>query len=325
MRQIAPSELIINSDGSIFHLHLRPGQLATTIILVGDPGRVRQVSSHFERIEAEAANREFTTVTGTYKGKRMSVVSTGIGTDNIDIVVNEIDALFNIDFGTRTVKEEKTSLTLVRLGTCGSITPDLRIGDLILSRISVGFDGLLNYYHGRNEICELEIEQAFMELREKNPLEKIKIKDLCAMACINKSTFYAHYEDIYALANALENKLIESILASVPRTNDSVALHQAETLTRELFHAFMQNQRAVNILFSGSRQGIFANSIEKGLRQRFEEADPTFAADLNRGILLSFCVQGCFYAFANNSSRMDESKLVELLGAIAKAAQSIEF
>ena len=142
------------------------------------------------------------------------------------------------------------------------------------------------------------IEQAFMELREKNPLEKIKIKDLCAMACINKSTFYAHYEDIYALANALENKLIESILASVPRTNDSVALHQAETLTRELFHAFMQNQRAVNILFSG---------------------------DLNRGILLSFCVQGCFYAFANNSSRMDESKLVELLGAIAKAAQSIEF
>ena len=158
------------------------------------------------------------------------------------------------------------------------------------------------------------IEQAFMELREKNPLEKIKIKDLCA-----------HYEDIYALANALENKLIESILASVPRTNDSVALHQAETLTRELFHAFMQNQRAVNILFSGSRQGIFANSIEKGLRQRFEEADPTFAADLNRGILLSFCVQGCFYAFANNSSRMDESKLVELLGAIAKAAQSIEF
>ena len=94
------------------------------------------------------------------------------------------------------------------------------------------------------------IEQAFMELREKNPLEKIKIKDLCAMACINKSTFYAHYEDIYALASALENKLIESILASVPHTNDSVALHQAETLTRELFHAFMQNQRAVNILLS---------------------------------------------------------------------------
>ena len=168
------------------------------------------------------------------------------------------------------------------------------------------------------------IEQAFMELREKNPLERIKIKDLCALACINKSTFYAHYEDIYALANALENKLVESILASVPHTHDDEALHQTDALTRELFQAFVQNQRAVNILFSGNRQGIFAISIEKGLRQRFEEADPTFAADLNRGILLSFCVQGCFYAFTNNSGRMDESKLVALLGAIAKAAQKIE-
>ena len=153
------------------------------------------------------------------------------------------------------------------------------------------------------------IEQAFMELREKNPLERIKIKDLCALACINKSTFYAHYEDIYALANALENKLVESILASVPHTHDDEALHQTDALTRELFQAFVQNQRAVNILFSGTRQGIFANSI---------------AADLNRGILLSFCVQGCFYAFTNNSGRMDESKLVALLGAIAKAAQKIE-
>ena len=107
------------------------------------------------------------------------------------------------------------------------------------------------------------IEQGFMELREKNPLEKIKIKDLCD-GLHQQIDVLCHYEDIYALANALENKLIESILASVPRTNDSVALHQAETLTRELFHAFMQNQRAVNILFSGSRQGIFANSIEKG-------------------------------------------------------------
>ena len=103
------------------------------------------------------------------------------------------------------------------------------------------------------------IEQAFMELREKNPLERIKIKDLCALACINKSTFYAHYEDIYALANALENKLVESILASVPHTHDDEALHQTDALTRELFQAFVQNQRAVNILFSGNRQGIFAN------------------------------------------------------------------
>lgn len=167
------------------------------------------------------------------------------------------------------------------------------------------------------------IEAAFMTLREKTPLEKIKIKDLCTLACINKSTFYAHYEDIYALADALENKLIESILASVPNNGDREALRQTDTLTRELFQAFTENQKAVDILFSGSRQGIFANRIEKGLRQRFVEADPTFASDLNRGILLSFCVQGCFYAFANNSGRMDEGKLVALLGAIATAAQNI--
>ena len=175
----------------------------------------------------------------------------------------------------------------------------------------------------RIEKTDRAIEKAFLELRSKMPLEKIKIKELCALACVNKSTFYAHYEDIYALSSRLEDKLIADILASV----SAVELHpvRTEALTRELFRAFVQNRQAVNILFSGSRQGIFANSIEKGLRQRFEEADPTFAADLNRGILLSFCVQGCFYAFANNSSRMDESKLVELLGAIAKAAQSIEF
>ena len=163
MRTIAPSELIINQDGSIFHLHLCPGQLATTIILVGDPGRVQQVATHFDSIACEVSNREFHTMTGTFRGKRISVVSTGIGTDNIDIVVNEIDALFNIDFKTRTEKAQKTSLTLVRLGTCGALTPDLKIGDRILSRISVGFDGLLNFYKGRNQICDLEMEQIFME------------------------------------------------------------------------------------------------------------------------------------------------------------------
>ena len=163
MRTIAPYELIINQDGSIFHLHLCPGQLATTIILVGDPGRVKQVATHFDSIACEVSNREFHTMTGTFRGKRISVVSTGIGTDNIDIVVNEIDALFNIDFKTRTEKAQKTSLTLVRLGTCGALTPDLKIGDRILSRISVGFDGLLNFYKGRNQICDLEMEQNFME------------------------------------------------------------------------------------------------------------------------------------------------------------------
>ena len=163
MRVIESSELIINGDGSIFHLHLKPGQIADTVILVGDPGRVAQVSSHFDRIEGRASNREFETVTGSYKGKRLSVTSTGIGTDNIDIVVNELDALVNIDFKTRTVKDKPTSLNLIRLGTSGGLQPDIEIGTPVLSRTSIGFDGLLNFYKGRDGVCDLKMEQAFMD------------------------------------------------------------------------------------------------------------------------------------------------------------------
>lgn len=163
MRTIPSSELIINDDGSIFHLHLRPEQLADTVLLVGDPARVEMVASYFDNQECRVANREFVTITGTYKGKRMSVISTGIGTDNIDIVVTELDALVNIDFATRQVKPELRQLTLVRLGTSGAIQPDIKVGTAVFSRSSVGFDGLLNYYKGRNQVCDLAIEQAFIE------------------------------------------------------------------------------------------------------------------------------------------------------------------
>jgi uridine phosphorylase len=163
MRTIPSSELIINDDGSIFHLHLKPEQLADTVLLVGDPARVEMVASYFDNQECRVANREFVTITGTYKGKRMSVISTGIGTDNIDIVVTELDALANIDFATRQVKPELRQLTLVRLGTSGAIQPDIKVGTAVFSRSSVGFDGLLNYYKGRNEVCDLPIEQAFIE------------------------------------------------------------------------------------------------------------------------------------------------------------------
>lgn len=163
MRTIPSSELIINDDGSIFHLHLKPEQLADTVLLVGDPARVEMVASYFDNQECRVANREFVTITGTYKGKRMSVISTGIGTDNIDIVVTELDALANIDFATRQVKLELRQLTLVRLGTSGAIQPDIKVGTAVFSRSSVGFDGLLNYYKGRNEVCDLPIEQAFIE------------------------------------------------------------------------------------------------------------------------------------------------------------------
>ncbi len=169
MRTIPPSELIINDDGSIFHLHLLPEQLADIVILVGDPGRVALVADHFDEVECRVQNREFNTVTGSYKGKRMTVLSTGIGIGNIDISVTELDALANVDFATRQEKAEKRQLTLVRLGTSGAIQPDIKVGEFVFSRTSIGFDGLLNYYAGRNEVCDLAIEKAFVEHTGWNP------------------------------------------------------------------------------------------------------------------------------------------------------------
>lgn len=170
MRIIPSSELIINGDGSIFHLHLKPEQLADVVILVGDPGRVAMIAEYFDEKECEVANREFLTVTGSYKGKRMTVMSTGIGIGNIDICVTELDALANIDFETRQVKDSFRQLTLVRLGTSGAIQRDIEVGEVVFSRTSVGFDGLLNYYEGRNEVCDLAIERAFMEHTAWNDL-----------------------------------------------------------------------------------------------------------------------------------------------------------
>lgn len=162
-KYFAESELIINKDGSIFHLHVKPEQLADKVILVGDPGRVALVASHFENKEAEVESREFRTVTGMYKGKRITVISTGIGCDNIDIVMNEVDALANIDFKTREEKAQLRSLEIVRIGTCGGLQLNAPEGTFICSEYSVGFDGLLNFYEGRNAVCDLQMERALIE------------------------------------------------------------------------------------------------------------------------------------------------------------------
>lgn len=161
-KYFAPSELIINEDGSIFHLHVKPEQLADKVILVGDPGRVPTVASHFDTQECDISSREFRTITGTYKGKRITVVSTGIGCDNIDIVMNELDALANIDFNSRREKEKLRSLELVRIGTCGGLQPYTPVGTFICSVKSVGFDGLLNFYEGRNAVCDLPLERTLL-------------------------------------------------------------------------------------------------------------------------------------------------------------------
>lgn len=168
-KYFAPSELIINEDGSVFHLHVKPEQLADKIILVGDPGRVALVASHFDKKECDIESREFHTITGTYKGKRISVISTGIGCDNIDIVLNEIDALANIDFNTREEKPQLKSLEIVRIGTCGGLQPETPVGTFIASVKSIGFDGLLNFYAGRNDVCDLDLEKAFTKHMNWNP------------------------------------------------------------------------------------------------------------------------------------------------------------
>ena len=159
--RIPESELIINGDGSAFHLHIRPEQLADNVILVGDPGRVAMVKSHFASVEAEGASREFVWATGTYNGKRITALSTGIGTDNIDIVRTELDALANIDFQTREVKPVHRTLDILRIGTCGAIQPEIPLGAFIFSHISVGCDGLLNWYDKRDSIALLDFEEAF--------------------------------------------------------------------------------------------------------------------------------------------------------------------
>ncbi len=169
MKRFAESELIINADGSVFHLHLLPEHLADKVILVGDPGRVALVASHFSDIECEVCNREFKTVTGSYQDKRITVVSTGIGCDNIDIVLNELDALANIDFTTREEKSQLRKLTVVRIGTCGGLQPYTPTGTFIASEKSIGFDGLLNFYAGRNDVCDLEFEEHFKKHMDWNP------------------------------------------------------------------------------------------------------------------------------------------------------------
>ena len=161
-RYFEESELIINPDGSVFHLHVRPEDLADKVILVGDPGRVELVASHFDTKECNIESRDFHTITGTYNGKRIMVTSTGIGCDNIDIVMNEIDALANIDFNTRTEKEKIRQLDIVRIGTCGGLQPYTPVGTFICSEKSIGFDGLLNFYEGRNAVCDLAMERALL-------------------------------------------------------------------------------------------------------------------------------------------------------------------
>jgi uridine phosphorylase len=198
MQQIPESELILNNDGSVYHLNLLPDDISHKIINVGDPDRVSMVSGYFDKIELKKQKREFVTHTGTYKGKRITVLSTGIGTDNIDIVYNELDALINIDLKTRMIREKKTVLDLVRIGTSGALQADIPVDSFVCSTFGLGLDGLLNFYELQNEEEESEIINAF---RQHYP---------------NKSIFPESYltKGAPALINRLGNGMHTGITAS---------------------------------------------------------------------------------------------------------------
>ncbi len=168
-KEIQKSELILNKDNSIYHLHLLPEDIANNIILVGDPDRVKIVASFFDKIEVEKHNREFYTITGTYNNKRITALSTGIGTDNIDIVINELDAIVNFDLNTRTEKKDKKTLNFIRIGTSGGLQDFLPAGSILMTETSIGFDGLLNFYADRDKVSDLDFEKKLLSHLNWNP------------------------------------------------------------------------------------------------------------------------------------------------------------
>lgn len=197
---IEPSELMINPDGSIYHLHLRPENIADTILLAGNPDRVPEISKYFDRVEFTMHNREFVTHTGFYRNRRISVISSGIGTDNIDIVLNELDALVNIDLEKRTIKDSHSCLEIIRLGTTGALQAYIEPGSILATRTAIGFDGLLNFYEGRNTISDAGFEKAFLEFTNWNPL-------------LAKPYFVNADQELY---DRLKNNSIEGLTISAP-------------------------------------------------------------------------------------------------------------
>lgn len=258
MKRIAESELIINSDGSIFHLHLKPEDIAQKIIVVGDPSRVDTIASFFDTIELEVQNREFKTITGVYKGERITALSHGIGSDNIDIVINELDALVNIDFDTRMTKEKLTQLSIIRVGTSGSIQEDIEIGTYLISKRSIGFDGVLNFYSGRNEVADLEFERAFCRDVDWSPLHatpyvvngnselisKIDHGDMVEGVTISANGFYGPQGRELRLG--LESPNLNSKLSSFKYGNERITNYEMEGAALSAL-ATLMGHRAVTV------------------------------------------------------------------------------
>lgn len=223
-RTIPESELIINGDGSCFHLHLKTEQLADKVVLVGDPERVNTVAEHFDSKECEVSSREFHTITGMYKGKRITCQSHGIGSDNIDIVVNELDTLVNIDYKTREEKDNHHTLTMVRIGTCGGLQPFTPTGSFIASVKSIGLDGLLNYYADRNVVCDINMEHAFCEHMQWNPIKGapyVSIADEDLINQIAKDDMVRGYTVSFGGFYGPQGRILRAKLAD-PRQNEKI-------------------------------------------------------------------------------------------------------
>ena len=240
MRTIEESELIINPDGSIYHLHITPDQLADDIIVVGDPGRVEEISKFFDNIEHKVSNREFVTHTGTYKGKRLTVLATGIGTDNIDIVMNELDALVNIDLKTRQVKPEHHSLNIVRLGTSGALQEFIPVDSFVFSSYGLGLDGLLNFYKDRDSVIDKEMTDEFYKFAKWNK-DLTKPYIVKASESLEERISAGMYKGITATAPGfygpqgrvlrleLQNPDMNSSLESFKYNNQSITNFEMET------------------------------------------------------------------------------------------------
>lgn len=258
MNTIPPSELLINNDGSIFHLHMLPEQLADKIILVGDPGRVELIAQYLADIESRCQNREFHSLTGHYKNKRVTVVSTGIGCDNIDIVLNELDALANIDFNQRCVKSQLRQLEIVRIGTCGGLQEYTPEGSFIASQMSIGFDGLLNFYGRRDEVCDTQAEKEFLSHMQwkdaqciahpyvvnadEELLQRIAETDMVKGITVSCGGFYGPQgrQLRIPLADPLQNKKIETyIYQGLHVTNFEMESSAVAGLSKLLGHKAM--------------------------------------------------------------------------------------
>lgn len=284
MRRIPESELIVNPDGTIFHLHLLPEQLADKIVMMGDPGRVDTAASLFDEIYCTVQNREFRTVTGRCKGKRITALSHGIGGDNIDIVMNELDALANIDLESRTVKSEKRSLEIVRVGTSGSLQRDVPTGSYVISARSIGFDGVANFYADRNRVCDLDFEKAFVDYTGWSPLHaapyvvsadasllhRINAGDMVEGVTISANGFYGPQGRVLRLP--LADPLLNAKIESFRYGNERILNYEMEGAALAALAA-MLGHRAVTVcnIIAGRRDGTADTGYSDGMLPLLEK------------------------------------------------------